>query len=86
MTSNPIHLDVHEQIECAFTVASKFYTDPQILGVEQSRIFRRTWQLVGMLDHPCGPSSSVAASDVGAPDVGAPHAGFACGAFASLHP
>jgi len=80
MTSNPIHLDVHEQIECAFTLASKFYTDPQILEVEQSRIFRRTWQLVGTLDHPCGPSSSVAASDVGAPDVGAPHAGFACGA------
>ena len=42
-----LDLDVHEQIECAHTLASKFYADPHILEVEQARIFRRTWQLVG---------------------------------------
>jgi len=54
MPKNPLHLDVHEQIESAHTLASKFYTDPAILDVEKSRIFRRTWQLVGTLNQPCG--------------------------------
>jgi choline monooxygenase len=51
---NPLHLDVHQQIESAHTLASKFYTDPAILEVEKSHIFRRTWQLVGTLNQPCG--------------------------------
>jgi choline monooxygenase len=50
----PLRLDVNEQIECAHTLASRFYTDPAILDVEKGRIFRRTWQLVGTLDHACG--------------------------------
>jgi choline monooxygenase len=54
MTTEPLHLDVNEQIECAQTLASRFYTDPQILEIEWERIFRRTWQLVGTLDQPCG--------------------------------
>jgi choline monooxygenase len=54
MTSKPLHLDVNEQIECAYTLASRFYTDPAILEIEKEKIFRRTWQLVGTLDHPCG--------------------------------
>ena len=54
MPKNPLHLDVHQQIESAHTLASKFYTDPAILEVEKSHIFRRTWQLVGTLDQPCG--------------------------------
>jgi choline monooxygenase len=49
-----MRLDVNEQIECAHTLASRFYTDPAILDVEKARIFRRTWQLVGTLDHACG--------------------------------
>jgi phenylpropionate dioxygenase-like ring-hydroxylating dioxygenase large terminal subunit len=55
----PLHLDVNEQIECAFTLASKFYTDPHILEIEKSRIFLRTWQLVGTLSHACGESNGV---------------------------
>ena len=47
-------LDVNERIECAETLASRFYTDPAILDLEKARIFRRTWQLVGTLDHDCG--------------------------------
>jgi choline monooxygenase len=54
MLTNPFHLDVHEQIECAHTLASKFYTDPAILDAEKDRIFRRTWQLVGTLNNSCG--------------------------------
>ena len=54
MTSQPIKLDVHEQIECAHTLASNFYTDPAIFEAEKERIFRRTWQLVGTLNTACG--------------------------------
>src|SRR5580704_8030225 len=58
MTTQPIKLDVHEQIESAHTLASKFYTDPAILDAEKSRIFRRTWQLVGTLSQPCGQTAN----------------------------
>jgi choline monooxygenase len=54
MKNQPLNLDVNEQIECAQTLASRFYTDPHILEVERERIFWRTWQLVGTLDQPCG--------------------------------
>jgi Phenylpropionate dioxygenase and related ring-hydroxylating dioxygenases, large terminal subunit len=54
MSTNPLRLDVNQQIECAQTLASRFYTDPHILDIEREKIFRRTWQLVGTLDQPCG--------------------------------
>src|SRR5271168_766468 len=54
MLTKPLHVDMHDQIECAQTLASNFYTDPSILDIEKARIFRRTWQLAGTLDHPCG--------------------------------
>src|SRR5690242_8098359 len=54
MTSKPLHLDIHEQIECAHTLASRFYTDPAVLEIEKPRIFQRTWQLVGTLHQSCG--------------------------------
>ena len=54
MTTKPLYLDVHEQIECAQTLASKYYTDPAILAIEKDRIFRRTWQLAGTLNQACG--------------------------------
>jgi choline monooxygenase len=54
MTTNPLHLDVHEAIECAHTLAARFYTDPHILDIEKEKIFRRTWQLVGTTMQPCG--------------------------------
>jgi choline monooxygenase len=64
MNSDPdlppaLRLGVDEQIECAHTLASRFYTDPAILDVEKARIFRRTWQLVGTLDHACGEVGGV---------------------------
>jgi phenylpropionate dioxygenase-like ring-hydroxylating dioxygenase large terminal subunit len=54
MTTKPLRLDVNEQIECAHTLASRFYTDPAILQVEKTKIFDKTWQLVGALDQSCG--------------------------------
>ncbi|MBV9888897.1 MAG: hypothetical protein JO119_20325, partial [Acidobacteria bacterium] len=51
---NSAGLGVDERIESAETLASRFYTDRSILELEKERIFRRTWQLVGTLDHDCG--------------------------------
>src|SRR5260370_5266856 len=59
MQTTPLHLDMHEQIECAQTLASRFYTDPTILEIEKTRIFLRTWQLVGTLSQLCGEVSGV---------------------------
>src|SRR5260221_5248413 len=65
MSANPIpqkkslHVDVNEQIECAHTLASRFYTDPSILEIEKEKIFRRTWQLVGTLQQACGEVNGV---------------------------
>jgi choline monooxygenase len=59
MSTKPLRLDVNEQIECAHTLASRFYTDPAMLDIEKARIFRRTWQLVGTLGHACGEISGV---------------------------
>jgi choline monooxygenase len=59
MTSNPLRLDVNEQIECAHTLASRFYTDPAILEIEKAKIFCKTWQMVGTLDQPCGQANGL---------------------------
>ena len=62
MTTNPTHaagLDVHERIESAETLASRFYTDPSILDLERKRIFLRSWQLVGTLEQGCGEVNGV---------------------------
>ena len=59
MNTKPLQFDVNEQIECAHTLASKFYTDPSILDIEKTRIFLRTWQLVGTLSHSCGEVDGV---------------------------
>ena len=54
MTSKPINLRMHERVECAETLPSRFYIDSTILALEKERIFRRTWQLVGTLNQACG--------------------------------
>ena len=57
MTTKPIRLGVNPQLECAETLASRFYTDPAVLALEKERIFLRTWQLIGTLSQPCGEAS-----------------------------
>jgi len=59
MQNQPLNLDVNEQIESAHTLASRFYVDPSILEIEKSKIFRRTWQLVGTLHQTCGEVNGV---------------------------
>jgi choline monooxygenase len=59
MQNQSLHLDMNEQIECAHTLASRFYIDPTILDIERSKIFRRTWQLVGTLQRDCGEVNGV---------------------------
>src|SRR3984893_9618939 len=59
MNTKPLQLDVNEQIECAHTLAANFDTDPAILDIEKTRIFLRTWQLVGTLSHACGEVDGV---------------------------
>jgi choline monooxygenase len=59
MTTKPLHVDMNEQIQCAQTLASRFYNDPAILEIEKSRIFRCTWQLVGTLRQACGELDGV---------------------------
>jgi hypothetical protein len=38
MIAKPLHLDMNEQIECAQTLASRFYTDLAILDFEKLRL------------------------------------------------
>ena len=51
--------DVNEQIECAQTLASRFYTDHGVLDIEKARIFRHTWQLAGTLSQSCGEANGL---------------------------
>src|SRR4029077_10926648 len=59
MMSKPFRLDVNPQLECAETLASRYYTDPAMLSLEKERIFFRTWQLVGTLTQSCGALQGV---------------------------
>jgi choline monooxygenase len=54
MASDTFQPQVNPQLECAQTLASRFYTDPSVLALEKTRIFQQTWQLVGTLNQPCG--------------------------------
>jgi choline monooxygenase len=54
MAQTRIRVGVNPQLECAETLASRFYTGPSLLAMEKKRIFHRTWQLAGTLSQPCG--------------------------------
>ena len=59
MPREPVRVEVNPQLECAETLASRFYTDPAILTLEKERIFLRTWQFVGTLARPCGEAGGI---------------------------
>ena len=59
MTPEPTRVNVNPELQCAETLASRFYTDPAILALEKTRIFHRSWQLVGTLSQPCGGRNGV---------------------------
>lgn len=68
MQTKRLQLDVNERIECAQTLASRFYTDPAILETERARIFLRTWQLVGTLNQVC-PGANGAKRTIADPET-----------------
>jgi choline monooxygenase len=59
MAIEPLRLDINENLECAETLASRFYIDRAMFELERERIFHRTWQLVGTLSQDCGEVNGV---------------------------
>ena len=57
MQPKPPGLEFERNIESAWTLPSRLYTDPSILALEKEKIFCRTWQLVGTTRHACGESA-----------------------------
>jgi choline monooxygenase len=57
------------KIECAWTLASRFYTDPSILQEEKRRIFYHTWQMAGRIDRLAEPGSYFTADVHGEPII-----------------
>jgi choline monooxygenase len=50
-------IEFDNKIESAWTIASRFYTDPAILQLEKRKIFSRTWQMAGRADKLAEPGS-----------------------------
>ncbi len=69
MTDTKLNLDVHERVEAAWTLASRFYTDPAILELEKQRVFNRTWQMVGARDKVANPGDFFTCDVAGEPVV-----------------
>ena len=55
-----LEIEFERNIECAWTLPSRLYTDPAMLELEREKIFRRTWQLVGNTRQACGESGGTA--------------------------
>jgi choline monooxygenase len=49
------HPHLRASLEAGHTLPAAWYTDPKILKREQKRIFRRTWQYVGLAEHITRP-------------------------------
>lgn len=64
-----LNLDVHERVEAAWTLPSRFYNDPAMLDVEKRRVFDRTWQLVGTSEKVAKPGDYFTCDVVGEPVV-----------------
>ena len=54
MNAKRADLEFERNIESAWTLPSRLYTDPTVLELEKEKIFRRTWQLVGTTRQSCG--------------------------------
>ena len=53
-------LEFDRNLESAWTLPSRLYTDPAVLELEKEKIFRRTWQLAGTTRHACGEAGGAA--------------------------
>ena len=54
MKPKPASLEFDRNLESAWTLPSRLYTDPAVLELEKEKIFRRTWQLAGTTRRSCG--------------------------------
>ena len=54
MKARELKIDLDSNIECAWTLPSRLYTDPAVLDLEKEKIFNRTWQMAGTTQQPCG--------------------------------
>src|SRR5712692_1819805 len=61
--------EFESKIECAWTLASRFYTDPAILEQEKRKIFCRSWQMAGRADRLSGPGSYFTTEVTGEPII-----------------
>lgn len=62
-------LGIDERVEAAWTLPSACYTDPAFLDKEKSRVFDRTWQLVGNAGAVALPGAFFTAHVAGEPIV-----------------
>ena len=56
-----------QPLASAFTIPSRWYTDPEFLTVEKEKIFWRTWQAVGHVSKVTQPGSYLAVDIAGEP-------------------
>lgn len=59
---NPNHTNQHpsslsDSLEQGYTLPADWYTDPLLFTQEKSRIFRRTWQYVGLVEQVAQPGA-----------------------------
>ena len=59
--------DFDRRISTAWTLPSRFYTDPAALAAEKERVFARTWQLVGSEGRAKEPGQFFTTSVAGEP-------------------
>src|SRR5579863_6178408 len=55
MSREPDDLQIAAEIGKAWSLPSRYYTDPAVFGVEREKIFARTWQVVGHRDQVAKP-------------------------------
>ena len=63
------HFEFDPNIETAWTIPSRLYTDPAFLELEKKKIFHRTWQLAGPASAVAAPGDYFAAEIAGEPIV-----------------
>ncbi len=64
---SPLNFEFDPNIETAWTIPSRLYTDPAFLELEKKRIFHRTWQLVGTSSAVAAPGSYFTTEIAGEP-------------------
>src|SRR5262245_30927253 len=52
---------ISDSLTAGYTLPADWYTDPEIARLERERIFGRSWQYVGPLEHLDGPQRRLSA-------------------------